>query len=92
MYHAIDVARWFIRYNEMTMDIQGGEPLSLLKLMHLLKNIFDVFGEYSAWGLKNKTQKETPWIEATKNSKILNCEISIKTIKEFFRENYMKDE
>ena len=29
----------------------------------LVKEVFDVFGQYSAWKLRNMTHEETPWIE-----------------------------
>ena len=28
----------------------------------LLENVFQIFGAYSAWGLRNLTHNETPWI------------------------------
>jgi uncharacterized phage-associated protein len=29
----------------------------------LIEEVFDVFGQYSAWKLRNMTHEETPWLE-----------------------------
>lgn len=51
----------------------------------LLEEVYDVFGKYSAWGLREMTHKETPWKE-TKQS----CEIDRNVIKDYFKEHYVK--
>ncbi len=56
----------------------------------ILENVFDVFGDFSAWGLRNKTHREKPWIEATDNGAHLNREISRETMKNYFKENYIE--
>lgn len=58
--------------------------------LECLEQVFNVFGAYSAWGLRNKTHSETPWIEATNNGQILNQPISRDTMKEFFKKNYIE--
>lgn len=55
----------------------------------ILEAVFDVFGQYSAWGLRNKTHSETPWLETTKNGQRLNGIISRESIKKYFEENYI---
>ena len=55
----------------------------------LLEQVFQVFGQYSAWALRNKTHEETPWIEATNGGRSLGAEISRTTMKDYFRENYV---
>lgn len=57
----------------------------------LLNEVYDVFGQYSAWGLRNKTHEERPWIEATENGRVLNRTISRKTMEEYFKENYVSE-
>lgn len=56
---------------------------------NILEQVFNVFGQYSAWGLRNKTHDEAPWKEATGNGTYLNHEISRKTMKSYFKENYV---
>ena len=29
----------------------------------LIEEVFEVFGQYSAWKLRNMTHEETPWLE-----------------------------
>jgi len=56
--------------------------------LSVLEQVFEVFGEYSAWALRNKTHQEDPWKEATKNG--LNGKISRDTMKRYFKENYVE--
>lgn len=51
----------------------------------LLEEVYDVFGQYSAWKLRNMTHEETPWKEAESDGVI-----SQESIKEYFKENYLE--
>lgn len=51
---------------------------------NILIEVYNVFGKYSAWGLREMTHTETPW-KSTKQSE----EISQESIKEYFEENYV---
>ena len=55
----------------------------------LLEQVYQVFGAYTAWALRNKTHAETPWLNATGNGKYLNHEISRADMKSYFKENYI---
>lgn len=55
----------------------------------LLEQVFNVFGEYSTWALRDKTHEETPWLEATQNGQVLNREINQETMKRYFEQNYI---
>ncbi|MDU1582676.1 MAG: DUF4065 domain-containing protein [Peptoniphilus harei] len=50
----------------------------------ILIEVYNVFGKYSAWGLREMTHNETPW-KSTEQSE----EISQESIKEYFEENYV---
>lgn len=50
----------------------------------VLREVYDVFGVYSAWGLRNKTHNEKPWQETEQND-----EIKIDLMKSFFKETYI---
>ena len=36
----------------------------------LLEEVYQVYGQYSAWGLRNLSHEEPPWKEATRNGTI----------------------
>ena len=56
---------------------------------NLLEQVFQTFGQYSAWALRNKTHEERPWLEATDNGRHLGGLISRKTMLDYFKENYI---
>lgn len=56
-----------------------------LETQKLLELVYDTFAIYSAWGLRNLTHQESPWIEARESGSSL---ITQETIKTFFDENY----
>lgn len=50
----------------------------------LLSEVYDVFGQYSAWKLRNMTHEEDPWKETP-----LNSIIPIEKIKTYFKKEYL---
>lgn len=55
----------------------------------LLEQVFDVFGAYSAWALRDKTHEETPWLEATDGGQHLKGEINQETMRKYFETHYI---
>lgn len=51
----------------------------------LLRQVYEIFGQYSAWGLRNKTHEESPWKDTPRNH-----EISNESIRDYFLENYVE--
>ncbi|WP_270595940.1 Panacea domain-containing protein [Anaerococcus vaginalis] len=51
----------------------------------LLKEVYKIFGKYSAWGLREMTHQEDPWKETD-----INQVISNEKIKKYFKEHYVK--
>lgn len=51
----------------------------------LLDEVYDVFGQYSAWKLRNMTHEERPWIEAYEGGEG-NRVISHNSMREFYRD------
>lgn len=51
----------------------------------VLRQVYNSFGAYSAWGLRNLTHGETPWLETDQNQ-----EISKESMKKYFVENYLE--
>lgn len=50
----------------------------------LLSEVYDTFGQYSAWKLRNMTHQEAPWLETRQNETI-----SIEKIKRYFQKEYL---
>lgn len=53
-----------------------------------LDEVYSVFGQFSAWKLRNMTQEEYPWKLAVQN----NSEISHKSMKEYFKTQLESEE
>lgn len=51
----------------------------------ILKEVFDTFGQYSAWKLRQMTHEEAPWLKTPRNE-IIDKEI----IKDFFEREYIE--
>lgn len=68
----------------------NNEPLPNLSEneITLIKEIYDQFGQYSAFALVKMTHEETPWIEAY-YKKDVNKVIPKESIKKYFNENYV---
>lgn len=52
---------------------------------NILKQVYEVFGSYSAWALRNKTRQEAPW-----QNTIRNDIIDLGLIKKYFKGRYVK--
>lgn len=51
------------------------------KTIELLDEVYNVYGQYSAWRLREMTHEETPWKKAHSS---INKTISHKSLKEYF--------
>ena len=52
----------------------------------ILEEVYRVFGQYSAWALREITHEQGPWKET-----LLNEEIPLELITDYFRENIITD-
>ena len=52
---------------------------------NLLENVYETFGQFSAWKLRDMTHGESPWLE-TEHMAIISNE----KIKTYFEENYIE--
>jgi uncharacterized phage-associated protein len=44
--------------------LEGFDPETLsVEQLELLDEVFDVFGQFSAWKLRNMTHEEKPWLD-----------------------------
>ena len=84
------------RFTETKYDMtfEDSEKAEFKKIseedVELLENVFQTFGTYSAWGLRNLTHGEKPWLEATDNGRVMNREISRDSIRDYFKQNYIE--
>ena len=51
----------------------------------ILEDVYDEFGQYSAWKLRNMTHEETPWQSTPQNEVISQAAIA-----DYFRANYVE--
>lgn len=56
------------------------------KTTSILEAVYQEFGQYSAWKLRNMTHEEAPWQKTPKNQVISN-----ESIKDYFIQNYVED-
>ena len=54
------------------------------KTTKILEEVYNVFGQYTAWRLRNMTHEEMPWL-STRRNEIIDTQI----IKKYFKENYI---
>lgn len=52
----------------------------------VLRDVYDVFGQYSAWKLRDMTHNETPWKQTPQNDVIPQS-----LIKDFFKKTYIEE-
>jgi len=50
----------------------------------ILEDVYNVFGKFSAWGLREMSHGETPWQETKQGE-----EINVNSIRDYFKENYI---
>lgn len=78
-------------YNLVLTDQDRNDAYKIAKEdQDLLEQVFNIFGKYSAWALRDKTHNETPWLEATHNGQCVNGEINQQTMQKYFSENYIE--
>ena len=94
--HGPVVAEVYFAYNDpYNLELKEEDMASVERINHsatnksILEQVFNIFGQYTAWALRDKTHEETPWLEATHNGTRLKGEISRATMEKYFRENYV---
>lgn len=69
--------------------IDFNEPFDLnlinVKTSDILESVYQTFGQFSAWKLRNMTHDEKPWKDTD-----LGCVIDTEVIKSYFKENYIE--
>ena len=81
VYHA------FKKYGNNGIDYDGFNlPEFDNETETILEQVYGIFGQYSAWKLREMTHEETPW-KSTEQGKEINREI----IRDYFLENYIDE-
>ena len=79
--------------NPYKLDLLPEEAEKLSVIDHsdiqVLKDVFETFGQYSAWGLRNLTHNETPWLEAVNGGMAQSQPISRVSMEKYFAEHYL---
>ena len=63
------------------MPEQFDENVFTKDQISLLKEVYQVYGQFSAWKLRNMTHSEKPWIETARNAAI-----DRQLMKDFFKD------
>lgn len=80
-----DIYNKFSKFGSNGINDNVDMPQSLsTESVAVLEDIFEVFGQYSAWKLRNMTHDEKPWQETKQNEVI-----SLNIIKDYFLEEYV---
>lgn len=45
------------------------------EIMEILDEVYQVYGQFSAWKLRNMTHDETPWLDTSRNEVITDCKM-----------------
>lgn len=71
---------------KINKDLLSSDEVKTLGLhnqqIKLIEQVLDIYNKYSAYGLRDKTHKELPWLEAYEANK--NNEISQHSLQNFF--------
>ncbi len=51
----------------------------------MLEDVYNTFGQFSAWMLRNMTHEERPWVESTKNGTLRGSTVDKSLLKEYFK-------
>ena len=75
----------FRSYGSSGIEYDGSDlPVFDDETKNILEQVYRVFGQYSAWKLRELTHCETPW-----NSTEQGCVIDLTLIKDYFERNYI---
>ncbi|WP_033916605.1 Panacea domain-containing protein [Campylobacter sputorum] len=83
-----EVWKWAKNYGDEQMQNEAlsKEQIENLNLhpqqIKLIEEVLDIYNKYSAYGLRDKTHTEIPWLESYEKDK--NNEITQKSLKNFF--------
>ena len=77
-----ELYRYYKSYGAQPIEADGNYDLDMLTNDHkeLLDEVYTVFGQFSAWKLRNMTHSEAPWLNTSQNEIIW-----LDAMKEYFK-------
>jgi uncharacterized phage-associated protein len=75
----------------ISLDFEDCNKAFTLEQLDILKDVYNVYGQFSAWALRDKTHEESPWILATGDGKVFNRPISDESMIDYFRTQLVKN-
>lgn len=93
--HGPVIKELYAKYSSFGSDcIESSEEIDLKKykefnaeLLDLLDQIFDIYGQFSAWKLRNMTHEEPPWKNTPPNNEITHAKMT-----DYFTTQFEHDE
>jgi uncharacterized phage-associated protein len=80
------VYRRYKEYGSNGINAEPPEPIALNDgTQSVLEQVYDVFGQYTAWKLREMTHEEAPWATTSRGGVI-----GVQKIKDYFMENYIE--
>ena len=58
-----------------TKDLEYKSLSKYPEVMEILDEVYQVYGQFSAWKLRNMTHDETPWLDTNRNDVITDCKM-----------------
>ncbi len=58
-----------------TENLEYPHLLQYPEIMEILDEVYQVYGQFSAWKLRNMTHNETPWLDTKRNEVITDCKM-----------------
>lgn len=83
-----EVWKWAINYGDEQMQSEALDDEQIKRLdlhpqqIKLVEEVLEIYNKYSAYGLRDKTHTEMPWLAAYEKDK--NNEITKDSLKDFF--------
>lgn len=73
------------------IELENGFDMSCIdqETTEILEEVYDVFGQYTAWRLRNMTHEETPWLSVWNPNRPKQA-IDTEIIKKYFKEHYIE--
>lgn len=81
----IDVYERFKKFHANSITECCKTPEICDKALEVLQWVYNEFGQYTAWALRNKTHEETPWRKTS-----MSCVISHELIRDYFAKHYVE--
>jgi uncharacterized phage-associated protein len=76
---------------EVTLDFRGSDSAFTNEQLDILKDVWIVYGQFSAWALRDKTHSEPPWLITTHNGEVFGKVIGDSLMTDYFRTRLVEE-